>query len=404
MKTILATAYAINPSKGSEDGTGWNFVMQIARFNRVIVVTRKNNRRPIENYQHFNPDERYARITFLYFDLPKWMRFWKRGGRGALLYFWMWQYALPQFIRKQNVSYDIVHSVNFHNDWIPSYLWKLNKPFVYGPIGHHPSIPLTFIKHRPLFWFRDRMTVLIKQIFWKTSRALQRGIRKADHVLCINSTVNKVHRSMKNWSLMPAVATEDYGWEPAASSDFSLLSAGRLVQLKGFDLGVEAFARFVSSLPTEAKKRCSLTIVGSGPELPALKKIADDYNVTSSIRFIPWIQRISLMNIFRTSVAFLFPSHEGAGMVVAEALSFGLPVICLDNAGPGKLIDSSSGIAVTNTSREQTIRELEQAIRELYHNPRKLAAMRVAARDRFENHFHWNIRGNQLLSIYNQLT
>ncbi|HMV91811.1 MAG TPA: hypothetical protein PKA40_19345, partial [Cyclobacteriaceae bacterium] len=86
MKTILATAYAINPSKGSEDGTGWNFVMQIARFNRVIVVTRKNNRRPIENYQHFNPDERYALITFLYFDLPKWMRFWKRGGRGALLY------------------------------------------------------------------------------------------------------------------------------------------------------------------------------------------------------------------------------------------------------------------------------------------------------------------------------
>ena len=49
------------------------------------------------------------------------------------------------------------------------------------------------------------------------------------------------------------------------------------------------------------------------------------------------------MNIFQNGVAFLFPSHEGAGMVVTEALSFGLPVICLDNAGPGELIDSSSG-------------------------------------------------------------
>ena len=39
-KTILATAYAINPYKGSEDGMGWNFVLQIAKFNRVIALTR----------------------------------------------------------------------------------------------------------------------------------------------------------------------------------------------------------------------------------------------------------------------------------------------------------------------------------------------------------------------------
>lgn len=404
MKTILATAYAIHPTKGSEDGTGWNFVMQIARFNRVIVVTRKNNREPIEQFQQRNPDALYERIKFLYFDLPQWMRFWKRGGRGALLYFWMWQYALPRFIQKQNIGFDIVHSVNFHNDWIPSYLWKLNKPFVYGPIGHHPSIPFTFIKHTLRFWVRDRMTALIKQVFWKTSCALKRGIRKADHVLCINSDVLKVHARLTNWTLMPAVATQDYGWEPAASSDFSLLSAGRLVQLKGFDLAVEAFARFVKSLPDESKKRCSLTIVGSGPELARLKKIASHYHAPSSIRFIPWMERAKLMNVFKRSSAFLFPSHEGAGMVVAEALSFGLPVICLDNAGPGELIDASSGISVSNHSREKTLEELMQAIRYLFDNPRTLVELRAGARERFEKHFHWNVRGNQLQSIYNQLT
>ena len=70
MKTILATAYAINPFKGSEDGMGWNFVMQIARFNKVIAITRENNRPHIEKYISENPDILYANVQFLYFDLP----------------------------------------------------------------------------------------------------------------------------------------------------------------------------------------------------------------------------------------------------------------------------------------------------------------------------------------------
>lgn len=77
-KTILATAYAVNPYKGSEDGMGWNYVCQIARFNKVIAVTRKNNRESIEKYLSENSVPEAGNIRFLYYDLPKWTRFWKR--------------------------------------------------------------------------------------------------------------------------------------------------------------------------------------------------------------------------------------------------------------------------------------------------------------------------------------
>ncbi|MCZ8285192.1 MAG: hypothetical protein O9353_07010, partial [Bacteroidia bacterium] len=98
MKTILASAYAVNPYKGSEDGMGWNFIYQIARFHKVIAVTRENNRPHIENFMKENPDFLYDNITFLYFDLPYWARFWKKGGKGALLYFYLWQRLLPLFV------------------------------------------------------------------------------------------------------------------------------------------------------------------------------------------------------------------------------------------------------------------------------------------------------------------
>ena len=103
MKTILASAYAINPYKGSEDGMGWNLVLQIARFNKVIAVTRENNREHIEKYMAENPNPHYKNMEFLYFDLPYWMRFWKKGGRGAMLYYFMWQRGIVSFIDKQEI-------------------------------------------------------------------------------------------------------------------------------------------------------------------------------------------------------------------------------------------------------------------------------------------------------------
>lgn len=145
MKTILATAYAINPYKGSEDGMGWNFVMQIARFNKVIAITRENNRIHIEKYMSENPNSLYSNIQFLYFDLPYWMRFWEKGGRGAMLYYLMWQRGIVGFIKRQKLAFDNAHNLNFHNDWTPSFLWKLEKPFVWGPVGHHPSIPSQYL-------------------------------------------------------------------------------------------------------------------------------------------------------------------------------------------------------------------------------------------------------------------
>jgi len=50
MKKVLITAYAVNPYKGSEDAMGWNMLLQAARYQQVIAVTRKNNRPAIEIY------------------------------------------------------------------------------------------------------------------------------------------------------------------------------------------------------------------------------------------------------------------------------------------------------------------------------------------------------------------
>ena len=406
MKTILATAYAINPYKGSEDGMGWNFVCQIARFQHVFAVTRENNQNNIEKYISANPDPIYENITFLYFDTPYWMRFWKKGGRGALLYYWLWQRMVVSFIKKKDLKFDIVHNLNFHNDWTPSHLWRLGKPFVWGPIGHHPLIPQQYLSpYKKAYFIKDCAAWFIKRIFWSISPALSATIDKADHILCMNTSVSEVLSLMPGkYSIMPSVATEDFGFErDCQRNKFTLLSAGRLVPLKGFDLTILAFADFISKLSNLQKQNCELILVGSGPEKEYLQKIVSQKGIESYVSFIPWIDRNDLLDIYKRTSIFLFPSHEGAGMVVAEALSFGVPIICLDNCGPGEFINDNCGFAIKNQPYQQTVEELSSAIAKLHGNPELLFEMQANARKRFETHFHWNNRGEQLHSIYQNL-
>ena len=44
----LVSAYACEPGRGSEPGVGWSWAREIARFHEVWVITRFNNREPIE--------------------------------------------------------------------------------------------------------------------------------------------------------------------------------------------------------------------------------------------------------------------------------------------------------------------------------------------------------------------
>jgi hypothetical protein len=94
MNTVLITAYAVNPFKGSEDGMGWNYILQAAKHHKIIAVTRKNNREHIEKYIKLNPNEAYTNILFQYFDWPKWMLIWKKGPILSLIYYYFWQIGI----------------------------------------------------------------------------------------------------------------------------------------------------------------------------------------------------------------------------------------------------------------------------------------------------------------------
>ena len=406
MKTILATAYAINPYKGSEDGTGWNYILQIARLNKVIAITRKNNRPFIEKYINENQDELYRNMHFEYYDLPYWMRFWKRGGKGAMLYYYLWQLFMPVFIKKKKINFDIAHNLNFHNDWTPTMLWMTGKPVIWGPVGHHPSIPKQFLL--PIYglkaYLKDRRLWILKNMFWYLDPMLRLSVAKADIILAMNSSVPKVLRTKQSKiRMIKSVSSENVELTNKNKINFNILSVGRFVPLKGFDLTIRSFVSFYKGLTNEQKNKVKLILVGDGPELPLLEKIISEENISEAIQIIHWLERSKLTEIYCDASIFLFPSHEGAGMVVPEALSYSLPVVCLANYGPGEFVTDECGIRVEAKEYKKTIIDLADAMKKLFENTELFATMALQARKRFDEYFDWNVKAKILNDFYEEI-
>ncbi len=405
-KTILISAYAVNPYKGSEDGIAWNIIKQLARHNKIIAITRKNNRPAIDQYLAENPLSTDATLNFAYYDMPYWMRFWKRGGRGALLYHYLWHFALIFFIKKQKFQFDIAHHLNFNNDWTPSFLWLLGKPFVWGPIGHHPRIPFSYAKQ---YGYKtvllETLKWLVKKCFWAFDPFLKITKWKAAKIIALNSSVQKVLNVKSNKIvIIPAAGNEKSTIKRKATQKFTILSIGRLVPLKGFDITLNAFAKFYWGLPKEQRKNTQLVLIGKGPQKEYIDHLIQKNKLPKEIvLFKDWMDREALQQYYSASHLFLFPSHEGAGMVVPEALSYGLPVLCFDNIGPGELMDKTCGISLPYTDYEQSIQGFSEALNRLFFNKELRQTYAKNAIQRFDDCFTWEKKGLRIQEIYEQL-
>lgn len=112
------------------------------------------------------------------------------------------------------------------------------------------------------------------------------------------------------------------------------VSIGRLAWQKGHDILIEAFARIVAN-GLDAR----LTIVGDGPELPALRSQIDRLALNGAVRLAGNIANPAAE--LAAADCFVSASRwEGFGVAIVEALSAGLHVIASDcEFGPSDLID-----------------------------------------------------------------
>ncbi len=119
---------------------------------------------------------------------------------------------------------------------------------------------------------------------------------------------------------------------PKDAENLKYLYVGRLIDCKNLEFLVEQFN----------KSRRSLTIVGAGDLELRLKSIASD-----NIKFLGFVANEKLNEVYQSHDVFILPSKtETWGMVVEEAIYFGLPVIVSSEVGCGPEMVEDLGTGV----------------------------------------------------------
>lgn len=155
-------------------------------------------------------------------------------------------------------------------------------------------------------------------------------------------------------------------------------TAGRMMPVKAYDVLLRAARKVVDQAPN-----VRVVLVGDGPELPALKKLAGELDLDRNVVFHEFTPRVAeLMTLFDVFV--LSSLTEGVSISLLEAMALGKPVVVTDVGGnPEVAVDGETGFLVPSGKPEA----LADACLRLVREPELRQAMGRAGRKRVEVQF-----------------
>ncbi|WP_082077581.1 glycosyltransferase [Bradyrhizobium sp. LTSPM299] len=345
---LLISAYACAPDRGSEWGIGWNWTTEARRLgHEVWALVSPVHRGSIEKASRND-----AVVSGIRWIFPK-VGFWPlepaTEPKWEYTYNLIWQMAALRAARRlqKAVQFDAIHHLTWGGIRAPTFLGSLGPPLIVGPIGGGETSPSTLrdgfsTKGRILESVRDlsNSTVFINPI-------LRRGLDDAAVIFAKTADTRDLLSSAQRkktvvFNELSRREVQKVSPRTRVQSPPKLLYAGRLLYWKGVHIAIRAFAQLLKKIPT-----ARFTIVGSGPEEGRLKADVSALKIEQSVDFISWLPQNELFGLYGSHDLFLFPSlHDSSGGVVLEALTHGLPVVCLDLGGPKEIVTANAGIVV----------------------------------------------------------
>ncbi|MFU8812749.1 MAG: glycosyltransferase family 4 protein [Balneolaceae bacterium] len=141
---------------------------------------------------------------------------------------------------------------------------------------------------------------------------------------------------------------DQLGWE---TTKINILCIANLYNEKGVDLLIDAFAM------QKNRQELHLHIVSPSSDEPTKEDVNNriaTHSLSDSVTFYGGMNQEKLSTFFRASDLLVSPSRkEGFGLVVAEAISSGTPVLATRSGGPEEIVNSDCGMLVDAGSSEK---------------------------------------------------
>jgi glycogen synthase len=175
-----------------------------------------------------------------------------------------------------------------------------------------------------------------------------------------------------------------------------VLGLGRIVEKKGFDLLLDAFARLAERHPG-----VGLVIGGDGPRRPDLIRRVAATGLEARVALPGSLDRGQVAWAMQAAEVFVLPSRvEPFGIVVLEALRGGCPAVVSSHGGAGEIVrDGEDGLVVDPTDPGALAHSIDRVLSEP-----ALASRLAEAGPRRAGDFDWGLLTERYRRLYEART
>jgi len=384
---------------------GWNRAVQTARFCDTWVICEECEFGE-EIRRHLRSHGDVPGLHFVF--VPK--RGWETAlSRVPGLYFLMynlWHRRAFSVARRfhEQFAFDLVHHATMCGFREPSYLWKLDAPFVWGPVGGTQNYPWRFLGEAGIRGaIGEALRGVANAIQLRFSPRVRRAVRRAAAFAAANTTnqndFNRTHDVAP--MLMSETGIESVMGTPRTDRDpgrpLRILWSGLMTPRKALSLLIKALARLPKDVPYE------LRILGDGPLRRRWQRLAHRTGVQCHTTWMGRLPRHEALRQYAWADLFAFTSlRDTTGTVVLEALGAGLPVVCLDHQGAHGVITDQCGIKVPVTAPNEVIAGLSEAVTLLARDTRQWERLSRGALERAEEYV-WSRLVERMVGVYRQV-
>ena len=398
---ILYIAYSCNPFAGSEDKIGWCVPYESSKTNKVYVITKEEQREPVERYLQSHPLEN---IKFYYVDIPG---FYKKIFKGFMYSgrLNIWNKRVFPLAKKicADQKIDVIHQITpIEFRAIGDYGKIANIKFVCGPLGGGESLPnglKNYAKGHEIIevvrsginrWYRFKLRITGK-------------LNRCDYIMFANRETRDFLGLDGTVPLVTEIAADEISIEERTvpkdiNKELVFLFAGRMVYRKGLELLFDA----IMEIPDEWKY--IVKIVGTGPELSHLKHRCESNSLLSAhVQFMGAVEYSEMQREYEMSDVLIMPSiRETTGTVLIEAMSQGMPIITINKFGGAILVDENTGWLYSGENQKSYIAGLKNAMVACIVNPKEVERRGQNARKKVKD-YTWKRKCDQYEKIYKRL-
>lgn len=393
---ILISAYACNPVQGSESSNGFNWVWETAALgHEVWCLTTPTNRADLDKRlaeEAANPIA--ARIHPVYVHVPPTVNALYRWQFGVYLHYLTWQRCAWHTARKldREVDFDLVHHVTFNSLQMASWLWRLNKPLLLGPLGGGIQAPASLRQYLPDWFTTETMRNVVSKLLTTLDPNVRQSLRHAALVFAANGETAAMARALGARRVELAMSTgQPTSFFPAAyparpplaGRGLRILWLARMFPRKGLHLVLEALSHVDKRVPFH------LDILGDGPMGSHVRGWIAEAGLEDRASWHGRVPYKAVTEAYLSHDLFMLCSlRDTFAAQYIESMALGLPILTLDHHGATAFIPDNAGIKVPVQSAPATVMALARAVEYLYDHPAELV-QRGRASFAYARQYNW---------------